>query len=436
MADKQQLVYEINIIANGTDKIEGVKKSLESAKGNLEKLNNSNLKISVNGDFESKMRTITQDLSRVKRGIELLNKGATITVNGTPQTERELRALEKVLEDTVAQIKATSFNNIAKDMAKIDEAAAKDSAAIDKLIKKYEQLTRSLSIAKSDNKLIPESTWYNRRNALDEVIAKLREYGIVRDNVYRGENYSSYRGNTQAAINDLKRRAELETQIERIIDRQNLAMERGQQVKRADFELSMKQFNQLLAEYQKLGGTKKFDSPFSSFANSEAQNKAVMQKNLEAWSTGLRTYSQELSRLMALQEQMYIVWRHDGSQEAKKNLDQLATTIAKVRAEQEAYQRSINTTRNPTPTSTPAQPVDPTSKWANGIQSYTRELRRLEETQQRVYALWKSDPSNANKVALDNVKASLASVRKEYEGYQRNIEGCNKNAGTVISFAR
>lgn len=30
MADKQQLVYEINIIANGTDKIEGVKKSLET----------------------------------------------------------------------------------------------------------------------------------------------------------------------------------------------------------------------------------------------------------------------------------------------------------------------------------------------------------------------------------------------------------------------
>lgn len=418
MADKQQLVYEINIIANGADKIEGVKKSLESAKKFVDKLNNSNVNIGVNDNFKSNLHTISEDLREVKRGIELLNKGATININGVPQTEQSLRALEKTLEDTVAQIKATSFNNVAKDMAKLDEAAAKDSAAIDKLIKKYEQLTRSLSIAKGDNKLIPESTWYNRRNALDEVIAKLREYGVVRANVYRSDNYASYRNSTQSAINDLKKRAELETQIERIIDRQTLAMERGQQVKRADFELSMRQLNQLLAEYQKLGGTKTFTSPFSSFANSEAQNKAVMQKNLEAWSTGLRTYSQELSRLMALQEQMYIVWRHDGSQEARQNLDKLATTIAKVRAEQEAYQQAMN---SPKPAINNNQPVDQTKQWADGIQSYTRELRRLEDVQQRVYALWKSDPTAANKAALDNVKASLAAVRKEYEAFQKDV---------------
>lgn len=436
MADKQQLVYEINIIANGTDKIEGVKKSLEEAKRNVDKLNNTNLKIGVNDNFDSKMHTLTQDLREVKRGIELLNKGASININGVEQTEQSLRALEKTLEDTLKNIKATSFNNVAKDMAKLDEAAAKDSAAIDKLIKKYEQLTRSLTVAKDDNKLIPESTWYNRRNSLDEVIAKLREYGIVRDNVYRSDNYASYRNSTQAAINDLRRRAELETQIERIIDRQTLAMERGQQVKRADFELSMRQFNQLLAEYQKLGGTKTFTSPFSSFANSEAQNKAVMQKNLEEWATGLRTYSQELSRLMALQEKMYIIWRHDGSQEARENLDKLSATIAKVRAEQEAYQRSMNTaTKTPTPTNAPA---DPTTKWAEGIQSYTRELRRLEDVQQRLYALWKTDPSNANKVALDNVKASLVSVRKEYEAFQKDMNNTGtsikKTTGTFTSF--
>lgn len=436
MADKQQLVYEINIIANGTDKIEGVKKSLEGAKNFVDKLNNSNVNIGVNDNFKSNLHTISEDLREVKRGIELLNKGASIKVNGVEQTEQSLRSLEKTLEDTLKNIKANSFNNIVQDMTKVQEAAIKDNEAIDKLLKKYEQLTRTLSIAKGDNKLIPESTWYNRRNSLDEVIAKLREYGIVRDNIYRNDSYSSYRGNTQAVIDSLKRRAELETQIERIIDRQTLAMERGQQVKRADFELSMKQFNQLLAEYQKLGGTKTFASPFSSFANSEEQNKAVMQKNLEAWSTGLRTYSQELSRLMALQEQMYIVWRHDGSQEARQNLDKLATTIAKVRAEQEAYQRTVNTTKNPVPTTPPAQPVDPTGKWAEGIQSYTRELRRLEDAQQRLYALWKADPSKENKAALDNVKASLASVRKEYEGYQKDVEGFNKNAGTAISFAR
>lgn len=423
MADKQQLVYEINVVANGTDKIEGVKKSLEGAKDFVDKLNNSNVNIGVNDNFDSKMHTLIQDLHEVKRGIELLNKGASININGVEQTEQSLRALEKTLEDTLKNIKANSFNNLVQDMTKVQEAAIKDNEAIDKLLKKYEQLTRSLSIAKGDNKLVPESTWYNRRNALDEVIAKLREYGIVRDNIYRSESYSSYRGNTQAVIDSLKRRAELETQIERIIDRQTLAMERGQQVKRADFELSMKQFNQLLAEYQKLGGTKKFDSPFSSFANSEEQNKAAMQKNLEAWSTGLRTYSQELSRLMALQEQMYIIWRHDGSQEARQNLDKLATTIAKVRAEQEAYQRTVNTTKNPVPTTLPTQPVDPTKKWAEGIQSYTRELRRLEDAQQRLYALWRSDPTEANKIALDNVKASLASVRKEYESFQKSING-------------
>ncbi len=421
MADKQQLVYEINIIANGTDKIEGVKKSLESAKNFVDKLNNSNVNIGVNDNFKSNLHTISEDLREVKRGIELLNKGASIKVNGVEQTEQSLRSLEKTLEDTLKNIKASSFNNLVQDMTKMQEAAIKDNEAIDKLLKKYEQLTRTLSIAQSNNKLIPESTWYNRRNALDEVITKLREYGIARDNVYNSENYSTYKWSTQAAIDELKRRAELETQIERIIDRQTLAMERGQQVKRADFELSMKQFNQLLAEYQKIGGAKTFTSPFSSFNNSEAQNKAVMQKNLEAWSTGLRTYSQELSRLMALQEQMYIVWRHDGSQEARQNLDKLATTIAKVRAEQEAYQRSMNTTKNPAPTTPSVQPVDPTGKWAEGIQSYTRELRRLEDVQQRVYALWKSDPTAANKAALDNVKASLAAVRKEYEAFQKDV---------------
>lgn len=432
MADKQQLVYEINIIANGTDKIEGVKKSLESAKNNLEKLNNTNLKISVNGDFESKMRTLTQDLSRVKRGIELLNKGATITVNGTEQTEQSLRSLEKTLEDTLKNIKANSFNNLVQDMTKLQEAALKDNDAIDKLLKKYEQLTRTFTIASMNQKLIPESTWYNRRDSLDAVIAKLKEYGIVRDNIYRSERYSSHKVSVEGYIELQKRRLELENQIEKIIDRQTLAMERGQQVKRADFELSMKQFNQLLAEYQKIGGAKTFTSPFSSFNNSEEQNKAVMQKNLEAWSTGLRTYSQELSRLMALQEQMYIIWRHDGSQEARESLNRLAASIAKVRAEQEAYQRIVNAAKSPAPTtqsstSTPVQPVDPTKKWAEGIQSYTRELRRLEETQQKVYALWRSDPTEANKIALDNVKASLASVRKEYESFQKSINGIGAN---------
>lgn len=431
MADKQQLVYEINVVANGTDKIEGVKKSLEGTKDFVDKLNNTNVNIGVNDNFKSKFHTITQDLHEVKRGIELLNKGASIKVNGVEQTEQSLRALEKTLEDALNNIKATSFNSIAKDMAKLDEAAAKDSASIDKLIKKYEQLTRTLSIAKNDNKLVPESTWYSRRSSLDEVIAKLKEYGIVRDNIYRSESYATYKGNTQAVIDSLKRRAEVETQIERIIDRQTLAMERGQQVKKADFDLSMKQLNQLIAEYQKLGGSKQFTSPFSAFKTSEAQNMAVMRQNAEAWSTGLRTYSQELSRLMALQEKMYILWRHDGSQEARESLDKLAATIAKVRAEQEAYQQVANANR------TSNEPVsDPTGKWAEGIQSYTRELRRLEDAQQRLYALWKADPSKENKAALDNVKASLASVRKEYEGYQKDVEGFNKNAGIAISFAR
>lgn len=427
MADKQQLVYEINVTTNGTDKIEGVKKSLEEAKSNLEKLNNTNLRLGVNGDFDSKMHTLTRDLQEVRRGIELLNKGATINISGIPQTEQSLRALEKTLEDAVKQIKATSFNNIAKDMAKLDESAAKNSASIDKLIKKYEQLTRTLSIAKSDNKIIPESTWYNRRNSLDTVIAKLKEYGIVRDNIYRSENYATYKGNTQAVIDSLKRRADIETQIERIIDRQNLAIERGQQVKKADFDLSVKQLNQLLAEYQKLGGTKQFTSPFSAFKSSEAQNMAAMQSNVEAWSTGLRTYSQELSRLMALQEKMYILWRQDGSQEARENMEKLSATIAKVRAEQEGYQRAVSTNR------TSASP-DPTGKWAEGVQSYTKELRRLEEVQQRLYALWKLDPSKENKAALDNVKASLISVRKEYEGFQKDMENAGASAKKTSGF--
>ena len=431
MTDKQQLVYEINVIANGTDKIEGVKKSLEEAKSNLEKLNNTNLKLGVNGDFDSKMHTLTKDLQEVKRGIELLNKGATININGVEQTEQSLRALEKTLEDTLSSIKANSFNNVTKNMEKLQEAALKDNDAIDKLIKKYEKLTRTFTIATTNQKLIPESTWYNRRDALDTVIAKLKEYGIVRDNIYRSERYSSHKVSVEGYIELQKRRLELENQIERIIDRQTLAMERGQQVKKADFDLSMKQLQQLTAEYNKIGGEKQFKSPFSAFKSSEAQNMAAMQSNVEAWSTGLRTYSQELSRLMALQEKMYILWRHDGSQEARESLDKLAATIAKVRAEQEAYQQVANANR------TSNEPVsDPTGKWAEGIQSYTRELRRLEDAQQRLYALWKADPSKENKAALDNVKASLASVRKEYEGYQKDVEGFNKNAGTAISFAR
>lgn len=431
MADKQQLVYEINIIANGTDKIEGVKKSLEGAKDLVDKMNNTNLKIGVNGDFESKMHTISQDLREVRRGIELLNKGATINISGVPQTEQSLRALEKTLEDTLRNIKATSFNNVANDMAKLQEAAKKDSDAIDKLMKKYERLTQTFNSATQNHKVIPESTWYNRRDSLDGVIAKLREYGIVRDNVYRSEQYATHKSSIEGYIQAQKRRLELESQIEKVIDRQTVAMERGQQVKKADFDLSMRQLQQLLAEYNKLGGTKQFTSPFSAFKTSSEQNKAVMAQNAEAWSTGLKTYSQELSRLMALQEQMYILWRHDGTQEARDNLNKLAESIAKVRAEQEAYQ---NSTRPVT------QPVDPSTKWAEGIQSYTRELRRLEEVQQKVFAAWKSDPTAANKLALDNVKASLESVRKEYEEFQKTIGkaggNINRTSGYFTSFTQ
>ena len=445
MADKQQLVYEINIIANGTDKIEGVKKSLEGAKDFVDKLNNTNVNIGVNDNFKSNLHTITQDLREVKRGIELLNKGASIKVNGVEQTEQTLRSLEKTLEDTLKNIKANSFNNLVQDMTKLQEAALKDNDAIDKLLKKYEQLTRTFTMASMNQKLIPESTWYNRRDSLDAVIAKLKEYGIVRDNIYRSERYSSHKVSVEGYIELQKRRLELENQIEKIIDRQTLAMERGQQVKKADFDLSMRQLQQLLAEYNKFGGTKQFTSPFSAFKTSSEQNKAVMAQNAEAWSTGLKTYSQELSRLMALQEQMYILWRHDGTQEARENLNKLAASIAKVRAEQEAYQRIVNAAESPAPTTqpstnTPAQPVDPTKKWAEGIQSYIKELRRLEETQQKVYALWKNDPTEANKIALDNVKASLASVRKEYEEFQKSIgkagANINRTSGYFTSFTQ
>lgn len=446
MADKQQLVYEINIIANGTDKIEGVKKSLEGAKNFVDKLNNSNVNIDVNDNFKSSLHTITQDLREVKRGIELLNKGASIKVNGVEQTEQTLRSLEKTLEDTLKNIKANSFNNLVQDMTKLQEAALKDDAAIDKLLKKYEQLTRTFTIAATNQKLIPESTWYNRRDSLDAVIAKLKEYGIVRDNIYRSERYSSHKVSVEGYIELQKRRLELENQIEKVINRQTVAMERGQQVKKADFDLSMKQLQQLIAEYNKLGGTKTFTSPFSAFKTSEEQNKSVMKQNVEAWSTGLKTYSQELSRLMALQEQMYILWRHDGTQEARDNLNKLAASIAKVRAEQEAYQQTMNLTKTAAPTqpsannNTNAQPVDQTKRWAEGLQSYTRELRRLEEVQQKVFAAWKSDPTAANKLALDNVKASLESVRKEYEEFQKSIgkagANINRTSGYFTSFTQ
>lgn len=444
MADKQQLVYEINVIANGTDKIEGVKKSLEGAKDFVEKLNNTNVNIGVNDNFKSELHTITQDLREVKRGIELLNNGASIKVNGVEQTEQSLRALEKTLEDTLSSIKANSFNNITKSMEKLQEAALKDNEAVDKLLNKYERLTRAYLVASKNQKLIPESTWYNRRDTLDAVIAKLKEYGITCDNVYRSERYSSHKASVEGYIELQKHCLELETQIERIIDRQRLAMERGQQVKKADFDLSMKQLNQLLAEYQKLDGRKQFTSPFAAFKSSEEQNKAVMQNNVEAWSTGLRTYSQELSRLMALQEKMYILWRQDGSQEARDNLNKLAASIAKVRAEQEAYQQVMNLTKTAAPTTTNnnanAQPVDQTKRWAEGLQSYTRELRRLEEVQQKVFAAWKSDPTAANKLALDNVKASLESVRKEYEEFQKSIgkagANTNKTSGYFTSFTQ
>lgn len=433
MADKQQLVYEINIIANGTDKIEGVKKSLEEAKNSIGKLNNSN----VNIDFKSNLHTISEDLREVKRGIELLNKGASIKVNGVEQTEQSLRSLEKTLEDTLKNIKANSFNNLVQDMTKLQEAALKDNDAIDKLLKKYEQLTRTFTMASMNQKLIPESTWYNRRDSLDAVIAKLKEYGIVRDNIYRSEQYATHKSSIEGYIQAQKRRLELESQIEKVIDRQTVAMERGQQVKKADFDLSMKQLQQLLAEYNKLGGTKQFTSPFSAFKTSGEQNKAVMAQNAEAWSTGLKTYSQELSRLMALQEQMYILWRHDGTQEARENLNKLAASIAKVRAEQEAYQQAMN---SPKPAINNNQPVDQTKQWAEGIQSYTRELRRLEESQQKAFAVWKSDPTAAHKAALDNVKVSLESVRKEYEEFQKSIgkagANINKTSGYFTSFTQ
>lgn len=431
MADKQQLVYEINIIANGTDKIEGVKKSLEGAKDFVDKLNNSNVNIGVNDNFKSNLHTISEDLREVKRGIELLNKGASIKVNGVEQTEQSLRSLEKTLEDTLKNIKANSFNNLVQDMTKLQEAALKDNDAIDKLLKKYEQLTRTFTMASMNQKLIPESTWYNRRDSLDAVIAKLKEYGIVRDNIYRSERYSSHKVSVEGYIELQKRRLELENQIEKIIDRQTLAMERGQQVKKADFDLSMKQLQQLTKEYQKLGGVKTFTSPFSAFKTSEEQNEAIMKQNVKAWSTGLKTYSQELSRLMALQEQMYILWRHDGTQEARENLNKLAASIAKVRAEQEAYQQAMN---SPKPAINNNQPVGQTKQWAEGIQSYTRELRRLEEAQQKAFAVWKSDPTAAHKAALDNVKVSLESVRKEYEEFQKSIDKAGANINRTSGY--
>ena len=125
----------------------------------VKKLNNANLKIGVNNDSSGALHTITQDLREVKRGIELINKGASINVNGVRQTEQSLRSLEKTLEDTLKSIKANSFNSIVSEMAKIQEAAIKDNNHVDNLIKKYNRLDDVIRRTFENHQAMSESTY-------------------------------------------------------------------------------------------------------------------------------------------------------------------------------------------------------------------------------------------------------------------------------------
>ena len=101
--DTQQLVYEVKVaLGNSQEQVDSLKKSFEAAKKSIDTVNGSKVIFDTSAT-QSELRTLTTRLSEVRRALDFLNQGYTITINGkqVENAEGQLRAFEKLYDVVV-----------------------------------------------------------------------------------------------------------------------------------------------------------------------------------------------------------------------------------------------------------------------------------------------------------------------------------------------
>ena len=340
--NSQELQYKISVeLSNAMRDVGRFRQELEQTKVKMQEIQRQGSGNGIAVHFEAMAKnasTLTRQLGEVRRALDLMRQGYVVVGDASNRafSVKELRVMEKTLEDMIQKLRSASFNNIEKAMNAMHSAAVKENAEVDKLIRNYERLNR---IKNDTSKTMPSSSYYDRRGQMQGTVNRLNTYGIQRSNTY-GESYGSY-ANVRRAIT-------AEQEYTREIEKQNAMLQRGNTIRQQEYELSVRNANAARAKYINAGGNaaQLQSMPFSQ--NLQTINGGILERNAVQWAQGYSRYSTEISRLKGVQEQLYQTFLRDPSEKNFRNLTNCRTAVQRLTAEYRNYNRVLGQTRSAT----------------------------------------------------------------------------------------
>ena len=199
--DTQQLVYEVKVaLGNSQEQVDSLKKSFEAAKKSIDTVNGSKVIFDTSAT-QSELRTLTTRLSEVRRALDFLNQGYTITINGkqVENAEGQLRAFEKLYDDMIKGIKSKSLNNL------FDTNMKAQTEEIANAIGRQKRLLDDYNKSVESGKAVSQSSYYAKRKEFDELNAAMEKYNIAaKKNPYSEQSYGQYGTSIQSAAQNRK----------------------------------------------------------------------------------------------------------------------------------------------------------------------------------------------------------------------------------------
>lgn len=363
--DTQQLVYEVKVaLGNSQEQVDSLKKSFEAAKKSIDTVNGSKVIFDTSAT-QSELRTLTSRLSEVRRALDFLNQGYTITINGkqVENAEGQLRAFEKLYDDMIKGIKSKSLNNL------FDTNMKAQTEEISNALGRQKRLLDDYNKSVESGKAVSQSSYYAKRKEFDELNAAMEKYNIAaKKNPYSEQSYGQYGTSIQSAAQNrkalddyygdqqrkikensdahrsaLQSMVTLENQYERSIANVNTQIARGRQLSEEAYSKMSKEVSNAKKAMESAGGRSDMANPLEStqYSTRGSFNQTMAQGNAAEWTQGIRSYTSEINRLRAAQEALYVTYKQNPTQENLTALSKARQGVINLSREYEHYQSVI-----------------------------------------------------------------------------------------------
>lgn len=315
--ENEKIIYDIKInLGNSIKNTDELKLALESVQKIKKQIGNSPIKITgVEG-----IATIEQNLRQVRRGLEMLQRGYKIRINGfetIADTEKVLRLFEKEFEDVLKKVNAGNLN---KQLQERQKQRQKDLEDERKYREKLADLQAKQNKASNNTQFADEQKARQKENArLQQDILEREEK--ARKNRAANEAYwnnleKERTNNSQKLQQSMEAIYKAETQYMNILDQANLKKKLGVQLSEQEFANYQKQLKAAKERYVYRGGDASNLPTLGTRKafNNEAQDnyiKSLNSRMVEALQMST-SYSQQMNRLSHVLDTATYAWNRSG----------------------------------------------------------------------------------------------------------------------------